>query len=142
MRASQNAVDALEEAVARRLEINRTDLRCLDVLERHGGMNAGQLAEATGLTTGAITGVLDHLEAAGYARRVRDRGDRRRVRVEPTDLARQRAAELYGPMADAVRPHFERYGVGELVLLRDFLRLNRELNEEHARRLRAQTRPT
>src|SRR5260370_19239740 len=58
------------QAVAERLGMNSTDLECLDHISR-GPLTAGRLAELTGLTTGAITGVIDRLERAGLARRQR-----------------------------------------------------------------------
>src|ERR1700734_2618292 len=71
--------------VAERLGINSTDLECLDHVVLRGPISAGALAEATGLTTGAITGVIDRLERAGFARREPDPEDRRKVlvRAEP-----------------------------------------------------------
>src|SRR5262249_43014336 len=57
------------QAVADRLGMNVTDHKCADILERNGPMTAGELAERTGLTTGAITGVIDRLEKAGFVRR-------------------------------------------------------------------------
>jgi len=71
----------LVQGVADRLKINITDLQCLAVIASAGPMTAGQVAEATGLTTGAITGVIDRLEKAGLATRESDPGDRRRVVV-------------------------------------------------------------
>jgi len=139
IRAFQTAVDAFDDAVADRLGINRTDLRCLDLLDRHGGMTAGDLATASGLTTGAVTRLLDRVERMGYARRVRDTADRRRVLVELTPLARERAAELYGPIAHAGQMGLERYSADQLKLLRDFLRGARALQEERTKRLT--TRP-
>jgi DNA-binding MarR family transcriptional regulator len=65
--------------------VNRTDWRCLDLLGTRGPMTAGQLADAVRLTTGAVTGLLDRLEAAGLVRRIRDTQDRRLVIVEVTD---------------------------------------------------------
>src|SRR3954451_17699839 len=88
MRGFQAAVDEVDEQVARRAKINRTDLRCLDVLTRGEPMPAGALAELTGLTTGGTTVVLDRLESAGFVRRVRDPDDRRRVLVKATPKAR------------------------------------------------------
>lgn len=76
-----------DELVAARLGINRTDLRCLDLLHETGNMSAGQLAVGSGLTTGATTRMLDRLERIGYIRRLPDRDDRRRV-------ARKRAVRL------------------------------------------------
>ncbi|MFC5831128.1 MarR family winged helix-turn-helix transcriptional regulator [Nonomuraea insulae] len=71
------------QAIADQLGLNATDARCLDILSRTGPITAGQLAELTGLTTGAITGVVDRLEKPGYVRRVRDAEDRRRVIIMP-----------------------------------------------------------
>ena len=70
MRAFQIAVDEVDEQVARRAKINRTDLRCLDVLTRSEPMSAGGLAELTGLTTGGMTVVVDRLESGGFVKRI------------------------------------------------------------------------
>jgi DNA-binding MarR family transcriptional regulator len=137
IRAFQTAVDAFDEAVADRLGINRTDLRCLDLLERHGAVTAGELARASGLTTGAVTRLLDRLEHMGYAQRVRDSADRRRVLVELTPLARERATELYGPIAHAGQAGLQRYSAEQLTLLRDFFRSARAFHEDRASRLRS-----
>src|SRR5437762_12908161 len=75
--AFQDATDEVDEAAARRLGLNRTDLRCLSVLWQRDGLGASELAEAAGLTRGAMTTVLDRLEASGYARRARS--EERRV---------------------------------------------------------------
>src|ERR687898_2948115 len=61
-----------------------TDHKCLDLIRQYGAMPAGRLAELTGLTTGAVTGIIDRLEKAGYVRRADDPKDRRRIIVEPT----------------------------------------------------------
>ena len=82
MRANQRPTDVVDELVSQLMGINRTDSRCMDILDQHGSMSAGDLAEASRLTTGAITAVIDRLERAGFARRVPDPSDRRRVLVE------------------------------------------------------------
>src|ERR687896_2017517 len=82
VRAYQTAVDSFDQAVADHVGINRTDARCVDLIDQAGGMTAGELARAAGLTTGAVTAVVDRLEAAGLARPVADPADRRRVRIE------------------------------------------------------------
>jgi DNA-binding MarR family transcriptional regulator len=132
----QAATDAVDEAVAERLAINSTDLACLTSLYRRGAMSAGQLADDSGLTPGAITTALDRLERAGYAQRTRDEVDRRRVLVELTALARQTAAELYAPVLEAGRAGYERYSLQELRLLRDFLRRAQQIQAEHVAYLR------
>src|SRR5690349_3034857 len=71
------------QAIADRLGMHVTDHRCLDILLRSGSITAGELAQRTGLTTGAITGVIDRLEKAGFVQRAKDPADRRRVVIEP-----------------------------------------------------------
>ena len=71
------------KTVADRAGISSSDLECMDFLNVEGRMTAGRLAELTGLTTGAITGVVDRLEKAGFVRRERDEGDRRKVFITP-----------------------------------------------------------
>jgi DNA-binding MarR family transcriptional regulator len=137
VRAGQRATDVVDELVCQLLGVNRSDSRCLDILEERGSMSAGDLAEATRLTTGAITAVIDRLERAGYARRVPDPSDRRRVLVELTSKAREASEELMGePMAELVLPHMNRYSDEQLRLLIDFSRLGIELQERHANWLR------
>src|SRR5436190_24339709 len=97
-RAGQRATDLVDDAACRLMGINRTDGRCLDILEQRDRISAGELARDAGLTSGAITAVIDRLEGVGYARRLTDPGDRRRVLVEPTAKALQIAEELMGPM--------------------------------------------
>lgn len=137
VRANQRATDAVDELLAESLGINRTDARCMDILDQHGRMSAGDLAEASRLTTGAITAVIDRLERAGLARRVPDPSDRRRVLVEPTEKATQFANELMvEPMRRLYLPMAERYSDDDLRLILDFTRRGRELQERHAEWLR------
>ena len=68
----------LSDTVAKIVGLNSTDLECLDLLEMAGPITAGRLAEHAGLTTGAMTAVIDRLERAGFARRLRDAGEQSR----------------------------------------------------------------
>jgi DNA-binding MarR family transcriptional regulator len=136
VQAFQDATDQMDEAVARRLRLNRTDLRCLSVLSQSGAMTAGALAEAAGLTRGAMTTALDRLEAAGQARRVWDQADRRTLRVEMTGAAQQAAAALYGPLAKAGAEMLRKYSIAELAAVRRYLEEGAELQRVHARRIR------
>lgn len=104
-------------AVADRLRINPTDLECLGVIESGDSVTAGDLARATGLTTGAVTGVIDRLEKAGLARRVRDGDDRRKVYVRMTAAGRAKAGALYGPMGRAIDRLAAKYSAAEIALL-------------------------
>src|SRR5262249_22194885 len=71
----------ISQSIAERAGINSTDMEALDFVLMEGPLTAGRLAELTGLTTGAITGIVDRLERAGYVRREIDLRDRRRVIV-------------------------------------------------------------
>lgn len=134
---NQNLTDAIDQSVCAILGINRTDARCIDIIERHGKVTAGDLAAESGLTTGAVTALLDRLERAGTVRRVRDTDDRRRVLVELTPDAKRTSAELYGPMTEAAAALLSRYGRDELLLIRDFLRRGREMSTEQLARIQA-----
>jgi DNA-binding MarR family transcriptional regulator len=136
VRAFQAAVDAMDEAVAGHLGVNRTDLRCLDVLMQVGSATPGQLATELGLTTGSVTAMLDRLARLGYLTRRPDPGDRRKVTVVPTPEAQRRAGALYGPLAEQGDRELSRYTQAELEVIIDYLRRSRHLQDEHTRRVR------
>ena len=125
------------QAVADYLGINRTDARCLEIIERLGGVTAGRLARESGLSTGAVTTVLDRLERSGLARRTSDPDDRRRVLVEidPGGARGQRGA-LPARWSRPPRSRCWRYSEEELALLREYHRASRALTEAHAERVR------
>lgn len=127
IRAYQSATDALDETAARVLGINRTDARCWDILDQLGPITAGELARRAQLTTGAVTGVIDRLESRGFVRRVRDETDRRKVLVELTVEARERARALYAGFDELGGPMLARWSVEDLDLVRDFLQASTEL---------------
>ena len=108
------------QAVAERLGMNSTDLECLDHILR-GPVTAGRLAELTGLTTGAITGVIDRLERIGLARRERDAHDRRKILVRVLPAVSKRVAPLFDPMQRSAMAVLSKYRDDELGLILDFL---------------------
>ena len=136
MRGASAQSVLVSQATADRLGMSQTDLECLDVLGLHGPITAGRLAELTGLTTGAVTGLVDRLEAAGYVRRERDPGDRRRVIVRPLPEAIERIGPLYAPMAREMAELCDRYGDDELKLLVDFFDRAGRVALAHVARLR------
>jgi DNA-binding MarR family transcriptional regulator len=140
VRRSQGATDRFDQAVADALGLNRTDMRCLDTIEREGSVPAGRLADTTGLTSGAITTALDRLERAGYARRVPDPTDRRRVLVELTPQLRERTNAFYEPHMKLSEQLYQRYNQPQLELLLEFVRAGREFNELHAAEIERQNR--
>src|SRR6201990_3095550 len=105
------------QTVASRVGISSSDLECLDFLNLEGRVTAGRLAEVTGLTTGAITGVVDRLEKAGFVRRERDADDRRKVLVKFQPGAERRIMPLFKPMERASMAALESYSDKELAFL-------------------------
>ncbi len=136
-RVSGNQDDAFDSLASARLGVSETDLRCLNIIENNGGLSAGELATEAGLTAGAVTGVIDRLETAGYARRVADATDRRRVRVEVTPAFYRSAERIWGPMAaDWHAALARRFTADELERITTFLRMTNELGRRHLDRLR------
>jgi DNA-binding MarR family transcriptional regulator len=127
--------DLLDEAVATYWGINRTEGRVIDIVERAGRITAGQLGAQVRLTSGAVTAVVDRLEAAGLVRRVRDTADRRRVFVEVTPKVEALAAPIFGPMAEESYRVMSTYTDAELELISGFIRASRELIKRHATRI-------
>ena len=137
-RISGNQEDAFDNLAAERLGVNRTDLHCLNTIENSGGLTAGELAEEVGLTTGAVTGVVDRLERVGFARRVPDPDDRRRVKVEVTPKFYSRAERIWGPLrADWEAALSGRFTAEQLERITEFLRATNEVGRKHLDRLRA-----
>ncbi len=133
--------DQLDEAVALQFGLNRTDLRCLGILYRRGRVTAGELAEESGLTPGAITTVLDRLERGGYANRVPDPADRRRVLVVSTAATREIGARVQGEVELATRRLLEGRKATELTVIRDYLRGARGVYEGQIAALTAESAP-
>lgn len=139
MRASQTASDTMDEAFCDFLGINRNDGRCLDAISRLGSITAGQLASELGLTTGAVTAMVDRLEAAGLLVRRRDTGDRRKVLIDMTADAQQVGIEIYGQMADATAPYIGQLSDRDLLTLISFFQATRQVNMELAETVRSRT---
>jgi DNA-binding MarR family transcriptional regulator len=136
LRAMGMTTDRFDQAAAQRLGLNRTDLRVLDMLERNGPLPPSRLAELNDLGRPAMTTVIDRLEKARYARRVPDPSDRRSVLVEITPLARRRAMEVYGPLAELSYEGFGDFTAAELEVIARFLDRSIELTEAQIDRVR------
>jgi len=136
MQAYQRSTQAFDDEVGRVLGVNPVDLRCLDWLTE-GPMTASRLAEATGLSAGATTSMIDRLERKGFVRRRRGEGDRRQVMVEFTDEGIRRVGELYGPLVAEGEPLLGSFSKEQLDVLRDQLVRMREMTDRQRERLRA-----
>ena len=126
------------QAVADILGLHVTDHKCLDFIYRFGAMPAGRLAELTGLTTGAITGIIDRLEEAGYVRRTNDPKDRRRTIVEPTRNKKleKKIEVLFIPLRDRMHKLLSSYSDSELAFLLDATTEMLEQTREESKKLR------
>jgi len=125
------------QAVADRLRMNVTDHKCVDILLRVGRLSAGELARRTGLTTGAITGVIDRLTKAGFVRRAKDPSDRRRVIIEPNvKRIERKIGPLFESMAEAAAELCVPYSTQELAVILDFTTRCHEMTLEQAIKLR------
>jgi DNA-binding MarR family transcriptional regulator len=128
------------QAVAGNLGIHHTDMETLDMLNLFGPMSPGRLSELTGLSSGATTRLIDRLEAAGYAHRVPDPSDRRRLIVEPLPSKMAAAMMLFAPVLRRNVELWMSYSEEELAVIVDFLRRTNEIMfEENARVRREMT---
>lgn len=128
-----------EDALAERLGMNPTDLRCLELVIAEPAMTAGRLAEAADLTTGAVTGVLDRLESRGYIERVDDPADRRRAVIKPTAAAGQVRAAASGLDAE-IGALLANYSPDQRKAILDFLDASTVAVNKGTQELRASVR--
>ncbi|HET6499498.1 MAG TPA: MarR family transcriptional regulator [Amycolatopsis sp.] len=113
--------------IAERLGLSGTDHKALDLASRaEGPLTAGRIARLTGLSTGAVTGVIDRLERAGFVRRVRDTEDRRKVLVEILPVDEEKYAPLFASALIATEKVLERFSPRERASIE---RYQRELVE-------------
>ena len=136
-RINQNRSDVFDEVAEELLGINHTDQRCLDIISRIGRVTAGELAREAGLTTGGVTAVVDRLERDGWARRVRDTDDRRRVLIEAAPEAMEKTWEIWGPLKAAWDAEARGYTRAQLEFLLRFLERGNEIAAAHIDRIRA-----
>jgi len=122
-------------SIAQKVGMGMNELKCAELLVRMGPMSAGKLAELAGLTTGAITGIVDRLEKAGWAKRVADPNDRRRVIIHPGPQETETVDGLYNTYMDSLTNLLAGYSDDELVLMTEFIDGLIKLNNEQANSL-------
>ena len=115
------------QAVARRVGVNSTDLECLDLILMSGPSTAGEIARHTGLTSGAVTGLIDRLERLGLVERAADPADRRKVLVRVRGDKIGAIAALYTPLEKSMQALLAGYSREELKILIDFAEKSSEL---------------
>jgi DNA-binding MarR family transcriptional regulator len=127
----------LSIAIAHQLGLSLADVQCMGLLV-DGPSAPSHLAERLGLTTGAMTKVLDRLERVGYISRAADPSDRRRVVIaaEPAGLAE--LGRYYGPMGERMAEYVSGRTATELETILAFMRAGREAAEQEIARVRGQ----
>lgn len=126
------------QALADTLGLHITDHRCMHFIHHYGALPAGRLAELTGLTTAAVTGIIDRLEKAGYARRVNDPKDRRRTIVEPVQNKKldKKLETIFAPFHEKMHRLLSSYSESELASMLDMITKSIELTHEESKKLR------
>lgn len=137
VRALAAAQEILQSRLARREHLNLTDMRALEVLMRRGPLTAGALADELGVSTGAVTGIVDRLAEIGHAERRPDPDDRRRVLVIASELAFRTTDQAIEELRLQMRIGLENFTDSELQITVTILRRIRELIDEHSERLRS-----
>lgn len=124
-------------ATGKLLGLSASDRKTMDTLSRLGPVTAGAIAEHTGLTTGAVTGLVDRLEKAGYVRRVRDPHDRRKVVVElvPNDRVDALLAAVFIPFGQDLVALTPRYSAEEWKAIADWAQRVTEILVDNTRRI-------
>src|SRR5256886_6303821 len=125
-------------AAAARIGMTVTDMQVMDLLESSGPTTAGQLADLTGLTTGAITGMLNRLEETGLVRRERDPNDGRRVivRLERGKDERHKIGPMFASLEKAWNELASDYDDEQLAFLLEFLKRSNAMSKKEIVQLR------
>lgn len=139
VRRHSTAAVLFHHAVAERLGLGPADHKCLDLLRERGAMTGSELAAITGLTSGAITGVVARLERAGYLRRKPDPHDGRKQILYPVRERLRDIQNVFAPIREDVAALLEGFDVCQLTAIDEFLTRSTEIAYRHATLLRAET---
>ncbi len=142
MKASREYSDAstfMHEAIARRAGLSGADHKYLGIILQHGQLTAGELSKLTGITTGAVTYLIDRLEKKKLLKRQFSDDDRRKVIIVPdvenvmnllrplfTEL-QEKTAVLLASFTDAEVRTIQRYFIGAATVMQE---VTRNLNDE------------
>src|SRR5262249_7092242 len=120
MRRSSAAGVLHGQAIAKRVGVNSSDLECLDLIILNGPSTAGDIARRTGLTSGAVTGLIDRLERLGLVERIDDPHHRRKVLVRGREDRIAPLSALFSPLEKPMHGLLDGYNRDELRVLLEF----------------------
>jgi DNA-binding MarR family transcriptional regulator len=139
-RRNSTATVLFHQAIAERLGLGPADHKCLDLLVERGSMTGSELAAVTGLTSGAITGVVNRLERAGYIQRRADPDDGRKQVLTPVPESLDAIQAVFRDIGPASGDLLKGFDVHQLTAIAEFLTRTTEFARDRATTLRAQTR--
>ncbi len=143
-RELSNAVIFFHEAVASHLGMSTAEWKCLGLLDQHGASTASRLAELSGFTTGAITGIVDRLERGRYVCREAHPADRRSVIIRPVQVKglKERVVPIFQSLGLAMAEITKRYSPAELsAIARFFADTTETLRNETTKLKHSKDRP-
>jgi DNA-binding MarR family transcriptional regulator len=132
----------LHQAIAQTIGLNATDTKCVDLIlqSRDGALTAGQLSDMSGLTSGAITHILDRLEKRNFIERRRDTADRRKVFVRVRLESLASVIPRYEAIGQAYLALVEQYDDEDLRLICDCLEKTSAMSQRELAKLIAAAR--
>jgi len=136
-RALATAAVLFHTAVAALSGLSASDQRALDLIERHGPLTAGELAERSGLAPASVTGLLSRLERKGLARRVPNPNDRRSVLVELVYEGLTAMGPHFLELGRSLHQLYDTFDEKELAAIARFLREAARIQQDAAARLPA-----
>lgn len=130
-RSYSDASILMHEAIARRAGLSGTDHKYLGIVVERGRMTAGELAEASGLTTGAVTGLVDRLEREGLVKRELDKSDRRKIHIVPVQAnVKKRIHPLFKRLQQRTDALLESFSDKEVAILERYFKAATDIMRE------------
>ncbi len=126
----------MHTAIGQKAGLSATDMKCLDLIDLKGSVTAGEIAQVTGLTTGAVTSMIDRLEKKGAVRRQADLHDRRKVIVVPEPAFFARFAPIYAHLAGMTEALYRRYTPQEQELIAGYIEASNEMVKQVTEEIR------
>jgi DNA-binding MarR family transcriptional regulator len=133
---AQSAVTS--KTVADRFDLNQTDLEVLDLIFLREQASAGDLADATGLSSGSVTALIDRLESVGYIERMDDPEDRRRVLIRVCHEAIEPIKATYMGMQKKMFALWSTFEPRDLEIITEFVSRSTELAVACCKEIREQ----